>query len=229
MSKGKIIAFEGLDCSFKETQSFMLDHKLKSMGYNTTLISFPRYDTASGGIIFHLLRGGYGDINNLSPQLIGDCYSIDRALSWYKDIKDKYDNGSIIIFDRWMYSNIYNATRSCRESENSDELRSVMMSYIVKEHNVYKLPLPDITLHMDMPIETTIKLLTEKKNKDANELDLGFLTDVFRMSNFFYNEVMKDNPTIAHIRCVDDKGKILSREDIHDNIMDNIKYILKEN
>ena len=40
---GKIIVFEGLDCSFKETNSKALEDFLKNNGEKVKLFSFPAY------------------------------------------------------------------------------------------------------------------------------------------------------------------------------------------
>lgn len=231
-----IIAFEGLDCSFKKTQSQMLTYDLKKMDYKVVRESFPRYTTEIGAIIYKVLHGEYGDIDSLPCQFIDDLYSLDRAVSWYRDIKNKYnEEDSIIVFDRWIYSNcIYGPARM--KSRNPDitdvELKNLMMNYIVKEVHQYRLPSPDIVLHMDMPMDITVKLLAKKKNKDFNELDLDFMSKVFEVSDLFYKNLMKDNPNIYHIRCVDDYKDILTRETIHKDIMDIIinKYLnYKEN
>ena len=51
MPKGKVIVIEGTDCSGKETQSKLLEEKLKKAGKKCKRFSFPMYDTPTGKIV----------------------------------------------------------------------------------------------------------------------------------------------------------------------------------
>ena len=51
MQKGKVIVIEGTDCSGKETQSKLLEEKLKKKGKKCKRFSFPMYDTPTGKIV----------------------------------------------------------------------------------------------------------------------------------------------------------------------------------
>ena len=48
---GKIIVIEGTDCSGKETQSNLLEKKLKKQGKKCVRFSFPDYNTPTGKIV----------------------------------------------------------------------------------------------------------------------------------------------------------------------------------
>lgn len=236
MGKGKIIAFEGLDCCFKETQSKMLLYDLKALyqGNPTVIINdFPRYTSLTGQVIYNMLHNQYGDINKLPIQLIGDIYSIDRAIEYYTKMKQEYEEfDTIYILDRWTYSNcIYQVAReydlNSKDPYLLTNIHNSFISYMMKEFNMYKLPRPDITFHMDMSIECMKKLLVEKKNKDINELNIDFLTKCHRVEKIFY-DFMKDDNSIYHIKC-DISGVPRTREDIHDGIMNIVMNLSKEN
>ena len=51
MLEGKYIVIEGIDCSGKETQSKLLEERLKKEGYDVVRFSFPVYDSPTGKII----------------------------------------------------------------------------------------------------------------------------------------------------------------------------------
>ena len=51
MMQGKIIVIEGTDCSGKETQSLLLEERLKGLGKKCVHFSFPMYDTPTGKIV----------------------------------------------------------------------------------------------------------------------------------------------------------------------------------
>ena len=49
--KGKIIVIEGTDCSGKETQSVLLEKRLKDQGKKCVHFGFPMYDSPTGRIV----------------------------------------------------------------------------------------------------------------------------------------------------------------------------------
>ena len=49
--KGKFIVIEGTDCSGKETQTKLIEKKLKEQGYKCMRLSFPVYDSPTGEIV----------------------------------------------------------------------------------------------------------------------------------------------------------------------------------
>ena len=48
---GKLVVFEGCDCSGKETQTKLLTSRLNEEGIKTKTISFPVYDSPTGRIV----------------------------------------------------------------------------------------------------------------------------------------------------------------------------------
>ena len=48
---GKIIVIEGTDCSGKETQTRLLEKRLKDLGKKCIRFGFPMYETATGKIV----------------------------------------------------------------------------------------------------------------------------------------------------------------------------------
>ena len=110
----RIIEFEGLDCSFKENNSKKLKENLAKMGYDVYLFSFPNYESDSSDEVRKFLSGSHPLSNSTWDKedmyQICDIFAKDRAITYERDIKDIYENGddkTIIIFDRWIYSNLY--------------------------------------------------------------------------------------------------------------------------
>lgn len=231
---GRIIVFEGLDCCFKETQSLMLSHHLKTEfpELNVKLVDFPQYSTPSGQLVYDFLHGKYGDPKELSPQFISDLYSIDRACNWHGILKKDCDENTVFIMDRYTYSNcIYQTTRLEKEIDKNDPFRETSMSNFIlgiinREYNIYGLPRPDIVLHMDMDFNIMRELLAKKKDKDINELNTDFLLDCYEMGNFFYGKVMKDDPTIHHIAC-NIEDEVRTREEIHNDIWEVVLPLIQ--
>lgn len=98
----KIIVFEGIDASGKETQVKMLKDFLVNKGYSVRTESFPRYGTPVGDLIGEVLRGEV-EMNSLAFHLL---YEVDR-LDFQKTILDYNSNGvDYMILDRYVLSNI---------------------------------------------------------------------------------------------------------------------------
>lgn len=55
--KGKLIVLEGIDGSGKETQSNLLEKKLKEKGREVMHISFPDYESPSSALVKCTLKG----------------------------------------------------------------------------------------------------------------------------------------------------------------------------
>ena len=124
MSKNnKIIAFEGLDCSFKETNFKSFVHSLYTVrdekGFAIHTESFPRYGYWAAKPAECWLNGKY-DRNILQHYPMAKCalYNVDRMDYWLSknedgitnlDLLNSEDKFHYFIFDRYILSNtIYN-------------------------------------------------------------------------------------------------------------------------
>ena len=97
-----LIVIEGLDGSGKSTQVKRLEKYLEEVSSELEYIHFPRYDSAVyGELIGKFLRGGFGSIDSVHPQLVALLYAEDNRgflkfnfhgrnargifLGWYED------------------------------------------------------------------------------------------------------------------------------------------------
>jgi len=115
--KGKLIVFEGLDYSFKETNSIKLEHYINSNITNKVLhFSFPNYHSPSSFFIKEYLAGAYGNASYIDPYKASYCYSLDRMDSIIKlEINKLLEKGWYIIFDRYIGSNLTFQTAKVKE------------------------------------------------------------------------------------------------------------------
>lgn len=229
-----IIAFEGLDCSFKETNYKAFTDHLRNMrdpsGFNIITESFPRYGHPAAYSLERWLGANY-DRNVLKqhPIAVNSFYSMDRLDYWYhKPNYEEYDpsdyrwidviDGKVaankftyFVFDRYTLSNtIYNPIYpgvDIRDFEfNTD---------------TFAIPNPNIVVWMRMrSFDVLYKLLSEKKNKDANEIDIEFLRGVWERSEDIIESDIFDKLGIKLIvvDCLDENLNIKSREEISEYI-----------
>lgn len=224
--KGTIISIEGTDGAGKHTQQQLLLNHLKEDGYKVFDFSFPNYESPSAAPVKMYLDGEFGDkADCLDAYQASALYAVDRLCSYKKSIKPHYENGEIILFDRYVQSNfihqsskIYDKTEWEKYLEWDQDL----------EYNKFKLPRPDLVFFIEMPVEKSIELAharAEYKNgeqKDIHEEDTAYLTRSYENG---LNLAKKYDWILIH--CLDDEGNIKSREDIHAEIMKVAKEYLK--
>lgn len=175
--KGKFIVIEGVDCSGKETQSKLIEEKLKEKGYKCLRLSFPMYDTPTGKIIKenYLGKNGKGlfpeGSPNVDPYIAALYYAADRKYNINK-IQKYYDQGYYIILDRYTTSNMaYQGSKILDKDQ-----RFYMYQWIDKlEFWLLNLPKPDKTILLHMPIEQVLQLEKKRERLDDNEKDENYL------------------------------------------------------
>lgn len=176
-----IIAIEGIDGSGKNTQSTILCERLSESGYKTVKIGFPSYkETFFGKEVGNYLNGLYGSLDVVPPKLAAMLYAGDRFEK--KDyILDELNNGSIIIMDRYVSSNI--AHQSAKLSGNEQKMLSDWVEQL--EFDVYGLPKPDLNILLDLDVQMSRELVLRKdtrdytdKNEDLHEENSEYLADV---------------------------------------------------
>lgn len=84
----------------------MLCKKPQSEGRQTANHHFPSYGTYQGDPVYKYLKGEYGQPNELSPYFINSLYANDRGITWYTYLKQLYEQGKVILLDRYTTSSL---------------------------------------------------------------------------------------------------------------------------
>jgi dTMP kinase len=180
-----LLVIEGLDGAGKSTQVGLVQNYLNNKGLKYEYLHFPRIDSpVYGDLIARFLRGELGDINNVNPYLVALIYAGDRADA--KLMLDKWLNqGSTVILDRYVYSNIAYQCAKIKDIQQKDTLKSWILE---TEFGYFKLPKPDMNIFLDVPINFTKRKLTEARSgsdrsylngqRDIHEDDLDFQSRV---------------------------------------------------
>ena len=207
-SSSKIIVFEGLDCSFKDTNATELSKLLYRNHKPNQLYSFPSYGRPWAKGVENYLKLSKEERDKLTPFQKTKPYLDDMIHVLNYDVYFRLLRGDYIIFDRFWYSNLYyNAI--------SDEDKISICEYI---HNGYDcLRTPDVIIAMTSSFPTIEKLLREKKNKDNLEKDLKFLREVYDRYLLLENNTF--GACVERVYIDDNDGNIRSREDIFDDIL----------
>lgn len=85
MSKGKLIAIEGLDGSGKATQAKLLAGYLAAQGLAVREVSFPDYGSDSSALVKMYLAGQFGQHpDDVNAYAASSFYAVDRYASYKK-------------------------------------------------------------------------------------------------------------------------------------------------
>jgi dTMP kinase len=219
--RGKIIVIEGTDCSGKETQSKLLEERLKKENIDCIRFSFPMYDTPTGKIVGGPYLGkeeiskSYfeeGSVN-VDPHVICLYYAADRKYNMTK-VEEYLEKGYYVILDRYTTSNLAHQGSKIKDPDE----RFNMYQWIDKlEYWLLRLPKPDLTIFLHMPLKYSLQLRKNRKQIDEHEKDEDYL----RQSEECYIE-LSELYNWSKVECIKDE-KIRSIEDINDEIYNIIK------
>ncbi len=222
---GKLFVIDGTDGSGKQTQFEMLIKRLKLEEINIKVVSFPNYESESSSLVKMYLRGDFGeDAKQISPYIASTFYAADRYATFKTQYESFYNNGGIILADRYTTANIIHQAGKIKDKEEREKFLNWLWDY---EFNLYGLPVPTKVFFLNMPTEYAIKLMEQRKNKithedkkDIHERDFQYMQDSY---NAACDLVKKYN--WYEVKCVKD-NKIRSLNDIHEEIYREIqKYI----
>ena len=164
---GKLIVIEGVDASGKATQTQRLYDRLSADGYTLRQISFPDYESDFSVPVKRYLAGDLGkqadDVNAYAASLF---YAIDRYASFKRDWGNFYNDGGILIADRYVTSNLVHQAAKLKEGKED-----FMLWLHDTEYEKLGLPKPDLVLFLDMPPACARKLMADRANKITGEAE----------------------------------------------------------
>lgn len=175
--KGKLIVFEGTDGSGKATQSRLLCDELTRRGISFRKLEFPRYKEESSALIRLYLGGAFGDKpGDVNAYAASVFYSVDRYASYKQDWGAYYEQGGLLIADRYTTSNAVHQTGKL-PSEQRDAFLDWLFHF---EYDLLGLPEPTRVLYLDMPTEATEQMMrlreaTTHTTADIHERDEDYL------------------------------------------------------
>lgn len=164
--QGKIIIIEGLDGCGKTTQVNLLKERFQGESYR--FLTFPDYESLAGEIILEYLGKKIPETDGeKSAYSASSFYAIDRYISYRKDWRVDYEQGKTIISARYTTSNaIYQMTKLPRDKW--EEYRNWLYDY---EYQKLGIPEPDEVIFLDVPVEVSQKLLSDRYQGDEAKKD----------------------------------------------------------
>lgn len=221
---GKIFVIDGTDGSGKQTQFDLLKSHLDKDKIEYKTVSFPNYDSPSSSLVKMYLSGEFGEnAQDVSPYIASTFYAVDRYATFQKELKKYYEDGGIILADRYTTANMVHQAGKIKDEKEREKFLNWLYDL---EFNLYGLPMPTKVFFLNMPTEKVEELIKNRENKfthnakkDIHERDPKHLQDAYNaacslVEKYNWNE----------IKCVKD-NEIRTREDIHEEIY---KIVYKE-
>lgn len=175
--KGKLIVVEGLDGSGKSTHISLLKKHLEDIGQNVKQIKLPCYEDKSSVLVRMYLDGELGsrpgDVNAYAASVF---FAADRYANYNTRWRDNYLSGELILADRYTTSNAYHQMTKLPRGEWDAYLEWLFDLEYVK----LGIPEPDGVVFLNMPVEVSQKLMSERyggseEKKDVHERDVAYL------------------------------------------------------
>ena len=221
---GKLIVIEGTDGSGKSTQFRLLSQRLEQENVAFKHLVFPRYSEESSALIRMYLGGQFGtNPSDVNAYAASSFYAVDRYASYKMDWGNYYENGGLILSDRYTTSNAVHQT-----SKEPEDQRQAFLSWLYDfEYNKLGLPQPDLIIYLDVPTDFTEKLMRGRESAtgtkaDIHEKDMAYLAtcrETGRAAAKFYGWTV--------VNCVKD-GQMRTIEDIHQEIYGYVQGCMEE-
>lgn len=218
--KGKIIVFEGLDGSGKCTQSKLLFEYLKKRRENVHWESIPNYNSSSSSPIkMYLNKEITNNLYDINEYSTSSFFAVDRVINYFQTWKKIYENGSIIICDRYSTSNMIYQLAKTKKSK-WDEFLEWVEDY---EYNKLTLPSPDMVIYLKVPIKISQDLIKKRSSPDLYESNKDFLKKCSEAADY---SSKKFNWNV--INCSQNGEKIDSIEEISEKIVNIVEKTLQK-
>ena len=221
--KGRLIVFEGTDGSGKSTQFRLLCERMEAEGRPFQRLIFPQYSEPSSALLRMYLGGEFGSHpSDVNPYAASTFYAVDRYASWKKVWGTYYQNGGLVLSDRYTTSNAVH--QACKLPE--DQWEGFFRWLFDFECSKLGLPLPDLVVYLDMPTDRAVHLLRSREaathtHGDIHEVDTDYLALCRRTA-------LRAAECLGWVRipCVDGAGALRSVEDIHREIWGRVAPVL---
>jgi dTMP kinase len=151
---GRLVVFEGLDQSGKQTQAELLRDRLKQEGHKARLVSFPDYGTSIGEEIARALQGE----REYGPEVMQLLYIANRY-ERKPDLERWVQGGLILVCDRYVASSI-----AYGEAQSLDAIwLTAIQQY---------LPPPSLTILLDIAPETAVGRKSVDRDRYERDLEM---------------------------------------------------------
>ncbi len=192
----------------------LLAERLKAVGYEVAVYSFPRYQAGSSHFIKEYLNGGYGPSDEISPYTATLFYALDRYEA-SKAINRDLSDGKIVLANNYAGANM--ALQGAKFGDPVEQ-RGFFVWNDNLEYELLKLPRPDTNMFLRVPAAVSRELVEKSDGASSVEQLKKSVTTYDLLCRLFPKD-------FKAIDCVK-SGQLLNIPDISNLIWDKIKPIL---
>ena len=220
---GELIVIEGTDGSGKSTQFKLLTARLEAENHAFQKLVFPQYAEPSSALIRMYLGGEFGtspsDVNAYAASAF---YAVDRYASYKKVWGQWYEDGGLVVSDRYTTSNAVHQASKVEDARQNDFLKWLYDF----EYSKLGLPCPDLILYLDVPTDFTEAMMRRREadthtSADIHEQDMSYLATCRRTG-----KAAAEYYGWKVIECVRN-GEMRTIEDIHEEIYRHVAACLE--
>jgi len=218
---GKLVVFEGIDGSGKSTQFDLLCDRYAKEGAQFKRIRFPRYGEPSSALLKMYLDGAFGDDPDaVNAYAASAFYAVDRVASFILDWRAYYEDGGLVLTDRYTTSNSIHQGAKMQPGQ-----RERFFDWLYEFEFAYMgLPAPYMVVYLDIGAEQAARRLQRRQDEtgtdgDIHEKDVTYLEQC----------ALTGSQAAAHygwkkVRCFDG-GHERGADEIHREIYTILKHI----
>jgi dTMP kinase len=164
------------------------------------------------------LAGDFGDDpGSVNAYAASSFFAVDRYASYIREWRGYYEDGGLILTDRYTTSNALHQGAKMNEKQRS----SFFMWLYEYEFNLIGLPIPDLVIYLDIDVDVAAERLLHRQketgvNADIHEQDIDYLINCAKSgkqaaAQFGWHK----------ISCVSE-GVELGKDDLHEKIYKKI-------
>lgn len=220
MKKGKLIVVEGAcDGIGKTTQFELLKEHLIKDGIKVYSHHFPTYNSIQGKPVEEYLAGKYGKPGDLSPYFVNTLYAEDRAITWNSQLKNRFDDGEVILLDRYTTSSLIYQAALIEDYKERKEFIDYVCDF---EYNKLGVKKPDHVIFLKAPFDLVTEMRKARVDNeglvnDIHEADLDFMYKVYENALYVADYLSWDI-----VNC-EEEDKMRSIDDIHKDVYQYVK------
>ena len=189
-------------------------------------MSFPNYDSPSSSLVKMYLSGEFGqDPKMVNPYIASTFYAADRYATYTKEFKEYYENGGIILADRYTTANMVHQAGKILDETKRNEYLDWLCDF---EFNLYGLPRPTQVFFLNMPPEKSLELIKDRENKFSHNQvkDIHERSPEHLIESYNAACSVVDKFNWFEVKCLND-GVLRTIDDIHNEIYSEIIKKLK--
>lgn len=219
---GKLFVIDGTDGSGKQTQFEKLQNHLTEDNVKYKVVSFPNYESPSSSLVKMYLSGEFGeDPKQISPYIASTFYAADRYATYKKEFEEYYQNGGIILADRYTTANMVHQAGKIEKEEEREKFINWLFDL---EFNLYGIPKPTEVFFLNMPTPIAQELMKTRENKFSHTQE----KDIHERNSKHLEESYRAACSVSQkygwyeIQCAPN-GKLKTVEEIHEEIYKEVK------